>query len=94
MSTTSLKLPDDVKQLVSEAADSQGISAHAFMVNAVAQAAENAHKHALFVARAAAARERSIQTNQGYAADEVHAWLRNKVNGAAAARPQPRPWQK
>jgi predicted transcriptional regulator len=39
MSTTSLKLPDELKQRAVSAAHLQGVSTHAFMVNAIEQAA-------------------------------------------------------
>ena len=38
MSTTSLKLPDDLKELAAAAASDQGISLHAFMVEALKDA--------------------------------------------------------
>ena len=44
MSTTSLKLPDDLKERAAAAAKIQGITPHAFMVEAIrmaATAAEN-----------------------------------------------------
>lgn len=79
VSTTSLKLPDDVKRLVADAAASQGVSAHAFMVQAVADAATNARRRAQFVADSVAARQHMLKTGQGCAADEVHAWLQGKA---------------
>jgi uncharacterized protein (DUF1778 family) len=39
MSTTSLKLPDELKQRAIVAARRQGVTLHAFMLNAIAQAA-------------------------------------------------------
>jgi len=39
MATTSLKLPDEVKQLAVAAAKHQGITPHAFMVDAIRVAA-------------------------------------------------------
>ena len=55
MSTTSLKLPDDVKQLAAEAAKTQGITPHAFMVSAIRDAATAAAQRAEFMAEALAA---------------------------------------
>jgi uncharacterized protein (DUF1778 family) len=42
MSTTSLKLPEDVKQLAAAAAKEQGVTPHAFMVEAIRAAAAHA----------------------------------------------------
>ena len=57
MTTTSLKLPDALRQRAAEAAQRQGISPHAFMVQAIEQAATLAEQRAGFVAEALGARE-------------------------------------
>lgn len=94
MVTTSLKLPDDVKQLVAEAASRQGITPHAFMVDAVATAAMDARKRAEFVADAVAARQQALRTGHGYAAKGVHVWLHAKANGRTAHKPGATKWRK
>ncbi|HSI60463.1 MAG TPA: CopG family transcriptional regulator [Ideonella sp.] len=86
MSTTSLKLPDDVKERVAAAARSQGVSAHAFMVEAIHQAAAAAERRAEFLADAQAAREAALASGQGFAAADVHAYLRERVAGKRAAK--------
>jgi hypothetical protein len=92
MSTTSLKLPEDVKQLAAEAAERQGVTPHAFMVDAIRTAAIAAEKRASFVADALAARTQALKSGKGYAADEVHAYLRARVQGKAASRPKAKSW--
>ena len=94
MSTTSLKLPQDVKQLVIAAAKHQGISPHAFMVGAIRAAATNAEKRAQFVAGAAAARVEAVESGEGYAAGDVHAYLRAKVHGQPVDKPKATAWRK
>lgn len=93
MSTTSLKLPDDIRQLVAQAATSEGISAHAFMIRAVSEAAVNADKRAQFVDSAVASRQQALQTGRGYAADDVHAWLQAKAAGKTVRRPKAHDWR-
>lgn len=93
MSTTSLKLPEDVKELAVAAAKRQGISPHAFMVDAIRTAAVVAEKRAAFVADAAASRAETLESGKGYAADEVHAYLRSRARGKTTARPKARAWR-
>lgn len=94
MSTTSLKLPQDVKQLAITAANHQGISPHAFMVGAIRDAATNAEKRNRFVADAVAARAEAIECGEGYAAEDVHAYLRARTQGEPVKRPEAKVWRK
>jgi hypothetical protein len=93
MSTTSLKLPEDIKRLAAVAAEYQGITPHAFMVDAIRVAAINAEKRAGFVSDAVVAREAAVASGEGYDAKEVHAFLRVKAKGKAAARPKAKTWR-
>ena len=93
MSTTSLKLPDELKQRAVAAAEQQGVSPHAFMVQAIEQAASAAERRAGFVASAKAAREQMVETGKGYEAGEVHAYLKARVAGATPAKPKAKSWR-
>jgi predicted transcriptional regulator len=93
MSTTSLKLSDELKQRAVAAAQKQGVSPHAFMVQAIEQAAASAERRAAFVAEAQASRQRMLRTGKGYDADEVHAYLKARIAGRKPARPKARSWR-
>lgn len=93
MSTTSLKLPEDVKELAVAAAERLGVTPHAFMVEAIRTAIANAEKRALFVASALEAREELIASGKGYAAEEVHAYARARAKGQVAKKPKARSWR-
>ena len=93
MSTTSLKLPDDLKQRAVAAAQKRGVSPHAFMVQAIEQAATSAERRASFVADAQAAREQLLSTGKGYDADEVHAYLKARIAGKKAVKPKAKSWR-
>lgn len=86
-STTSLKLPDDLKMRAAAAAQRLGITPHAFMVDAIRQAAAAAEERARWIAQAKASRKAMLKDGVGYDADDVHAYLRAR----AAAKPVPRP---
>ena len=93
MPTTSLKLPEDVKELAIEAARQLGITPHAFMVDAIRAAALAAEKRAAFVASALVARKDTLATGSGYAAAAVHDYIRKRAKDKAARRPAARAWR-
>jgi hypothetical protein len=93
MSTTSLKLPEDVKQLAVAAAKQQGVTPHAFMVDAIRAAAANAERRAQFVADAVASRKDAVETGVGYAAEDVHTYLRARAQGKSPPKPKAKHWR-
>lgn len=93
MSTTSLKLSDELKQRAVAAAEKKGVSPHAFMVYAIEQAAAAAERRTSFVSEAQAAREQMLKTGKGYDVSEVHAYLRARISGNKSAKPKARSWQ-
>jgi len=93
MSTTSLKLSQDLKKRTVAAAQALGTTPHAFMVSAIEQAAAAAERRAGFVADALAAREAMLKTGKGYAADEVHAYLKERAGGKPSKRPKAKSWR-
>jgi predicted transcriptional regulator len=93
MSTTSLKLSDELKQRAVAAAEQKGVSPHAFMVQAIELAATAAERRASFVAEAQAAREQMLSSGTGYDASEVHAYLKARIAGDKAVRPKAKSWQ-
>ena len=92
MSTTSLKLSEELKQRAVAAAEKKGMSPHAFMVNAIEQAATAAERRAGFVGEALAAREQMLGTGKGYDSSEVHAHLKARIAGKKTAKPKARSW--
>jgi predicted transcriptional regulator len=94
MATTSLKLPDSLKQRAAAAARARGVSPHAFMVDAIERAATLAEQRDRFLEEAQAAREETLASGEGYDADEVHAYLAARVAGTKPARPKAKPWRR
>lgn len=93
MATTSLKIPNDVKQRAVVAAQKQGVSPHAFMVDAIRVMATAADKRAQFVAEALTSREETLQSGSGFAAAEVSAHLLARAQGKTPARPKVVSWR-
>ncbi len=93
MSTTSLKLPPELKKRVTAAAEERGVTPHAFMVEAIEDSARAAELRASFVAQAEKARNTVLRTGKGYDADQVHAFIRGRLKGQKTARPRAVPWR-
>lgn len=94
MATTSLKLSEDLKARAQAAADHQGISPHAFMVQAIEQAISGAEIEARFLSDAYAAREETHRTGLAFAAEDVHDYIRAIARGENPPLPEAEPWQK
>jgi predicted transcriptional regulator len=94
MSTTSLKLPDDLKELAQEAAKRKGVSPHAFMVEAIRLAATAEKMRSEFVASAVAARSEAITSGKGIGAADVHVYLRERASGKRPPKPKARSWRR
>jgi predicted transcriptional regulator len=93
MTTTSLKLPDELKARAASAAKTRGITTHAFMLEAIRGATAATEQRAEFVAAAQEARRDMLHSGKGYAADEVHQYLHAKASGAPAPRPKAKSWR-
>jgi predicted transcriptional regulator len=89
MSTTSLKVPDNLKARVMKVATDTGKSAHAFMLDAIAEHTERVEESRALLARAEASLKSYQETGIGYDADEVHHYLRAKIQGLNPAKLQP-----
>ncbi|HEY0587686.1 MAG TPA: CopG family transcriptional regulator [Pseudoduganella sp.] len=93
MSTTSLKLPEDLKERAASAAQDLGVSTHAFMVEAIRQATEQTEIRAKFVEAALTARAEMLESGTGYEAHEVRAYLRQRLQDKHTPRPAAKPWR-
>lgn len=93
MSTTSLKLSEELKQRAVAAAGKLGISTHAFMVDAIRQAADAVEQRAQFVGEALAARADMQDSGRGYEADDVRSYLRERLVNEKAEKPSVKSWR-
>lgn len=81
MSTTSLKLSDELKARVAKLAEATGKTAHAFMVEAIEHETSRNEKYQAFLAEAEASWQEYQKTGIAYAAEDVHAYVRAKLRG-------------
>ncbi len=88
MSTTTLKLSDELKQRIISAAEAAGKSPHAFMVEALAAQTALAERRRAFVEAAHVAEQEVAQYGLVYDADEVFSYLQDKLKGRRVKRPK------
>ena len=93
MGTTTLKLPDQLKDRIAEVVDGTGKSPHAFMVEAIEQQTRLAEQRKSFVADALKAREHAMRTGKAYAFEDVKSFYTERLAGKPAKRPRLKRWR-
>jgi predicted transcriptional regulator len=89
-SSTTLKLPAELKDRVAEAAEAAGRSPHAFMVEAIEAQTRLAERRREFVASALEAEREVAKFGLVYDGDEVLSYLQAKLSGQTVRRPRRR----
>jgi predicted transcriptional regulator len=93
MSTTTIRLTEELKARVEAAAEKAGRSPHAFILSLIERGTEQAEQRASFVAEALAAREEFAQNGLGYDAEELHRYFAERAEGKKVRRPRPKKWR-
>ena len=89
-SSTTLKLPSELKDRVADAAQASGQSPHAFMVEAIEAQTRLAERRREFVESALEAEREVAQSGLVYDGDEVLSYLQSKLSGKPERRPRRR----
>jgi predicted transcriptional regulator len=84
-----LKLSDELKTSIQSFAAQDGVSAHAFMINALERAVARAKARKALIADAEASLDDALDGGPLYAAEDVHRWARARLRGEKAAEPKP-----
>ena len=87
--TTTLKLPDDLKTRIAPLAEAVGKTPHAWMVEALEAQTALAEMRELFIADAQASAAEVDAGGPLYAAEDVHAYIVARASGRSARRPAP-----
>ena len=87
--TTTLKLSEQLKTRIVPLAEAAGKSPHAWMIEALEERVVHSEAYAEFMAEALEADREMTETGEGYAAEDVHAYLRAIIAGEEAKRPKP-----
>jgi predicted transcriptional regulator len=92
MSTTSLKLPEELKSRIVQMAEKSDRSPHALMLEILEQGVTAQEKRQDFLASALEAREEFARTREGYAAEDVAAYFEAKMRGEKPPKLKLKKW--
>jgi predicted transcriptional regulator len=93
MATTSIKIPNDLKQRAINVVQQQNMSLQVFMLGAIKQTVLAVEQRTSFVGEALAAAQEVHEVGVGYAADDVHAYIDARLAGKNPDRPALKPWR-
>ena len=90
MSTTTIRIEDDLKARVAAAAERSGKTAHAFILDAIAQTVEQVELDAEFQRVADERWAKVLSTGKTVPWDDAKAYLDARVRGKGPRQPLPR----
>ena len=88
-SSTTLKLPDDLRARLAEHAEAEGKSPHAYMLEALKEKADRADRRCEYLAAGAVALREYERTGIAYAMEDVEHYIQGIAAGAKPRRPKP-----
>ena len=87
MSTTTIRLPDELKARVAEAAKQAGTTSHNFILEAIAEKADLAAERAAFHALADQRYAQFLESGKSIPWEEARSYLLDRIAGKAVKRP-------
>ena len=90
MSTTTIRMPEDLKARVAAAAKRSGTTSHGFILEAIAEKAEQMDLRADFDAAAEDRYARIVASGKTIPRQEMRGYLEQRLAGKAARRPAAR----
>lgn len=90
MSTTTIRLPQDLKERVARAAKRAGATAHGFILEAIREKAEQEERRAEFMDTAERRYAEIVASGRTVSWNEMRRYLKRRLAGARVARPRSR----
>ena len=87
MSTTTIRLPDELKARVAEAAKQAGTTSHNFILEAIAEKADLAAERAAFHALADERYAQFLESGMSIPWEEARTYLKDRLAGKTVKRP-------
>lgn len=87
MPTTTIRLPEDLKARVVSAAKQSGVTAHSFILEAIAEKADQEERRAAFDAEAEERYSRIVETGKTIPWQEMRSYLETRLSGGKAKHP-------
>ncbi len=85
--TTTIRIPEKMKARIARIAKKSGTTAHAFILEAIAQKTEMAERYAAFHKEADERYAEFVETGMAVGSDAMKAYARARAAGRPAARP-------
>jgi predicted transcriptional regulator len=90
MTTTTIRLPDELKSRVSRAAEDAGLTTHGFILEAIQLRTAQAEARREFVREARTRLDEMDRTGLAVPWDEVRSYMLDRAAGKSVARPRAR----
>jgi predicted transcriptional regulator len=90
MSTTTIRLPEELKARIAKVAERAGTSPHSFILEAIAEKTEQAERRADFYAEADRRWAEFLETGESIPWEEARRYFKARVAGKEVERPRPR----
>jgi predicted transcriptional regulator len=90
MSTTTIRLDDELKARVALAAEQTGATAHAFILDAIAQSVERVEQDDAFHQQADERWDNLLASGKTVGWDSAKAYLQSRAQGKVPAKPKAR----
>lgn len=87
MSTTTIRLPDELKARIAEAAKRAGTTSHNFILEAIAEKADLAERRAAFHALADERYADFLESGKSIPWEEARSYLKDRLAGKSVKRP-------
>ena len=94
MSTTTLRLPDELRARIAKLAEKSGKTAHSVMLDAIAQKVEEEELRTSFHGEAGTRFAEMIESGAGIPWHDMRAYLKTRASGKTAQAPRARMWRK
>jgi predicted transcriptional regulator len=90
MSTTTIRLPQDLKERIARAAERAGTTAHSFILEAIAEKAEQEERRGEFQNTAERRYAEIVASGKAVPWNEMRRYLERRLTGKKIARPKAR----
>ncbi|MGJ8670118.1 MAG: CopG family ribbon-helix-helix protein [Oceanococcus sp.] len=90
MSTTTIRMSDDLKSRIHNVAQAQGLSAHALILEAIAEKADSGERQVAFLGSAKSRMSQIAESGEAISWTDMRTYLKSCVNGQGLERPTPR----
>ena len=94
MSTTTLRLPEELRARIAKLAEASGRTPHSLMLDAIAQKVEEEELRASFHAEADSRFTEMMESGVGIPWHDMRAYLRTRASAKTARPPKARRWRK